>query len=326
MPLYLRPKVSNKCNQCNQLLPLEAQLRFVNVKTEAGPRLHVKGTSGYIDVATATGRSDLHSLQGLLDAGDDAMNLVRGIQAHAGTEYGEEALLASVPSPPRVLCVGINYSEHALEGGREVPSWPESFVRGTGSLCGPFDDLVKPTFTRGFDYEGELGLVIGSGGRYLTGDAAMAAIAGYVVLNDGSARDWQRAGGQWTPGKNFDGTMPVGPEMVTADELDASDLHLTSTLNGQVMQSSRTSQMIVDIASCIEFFSSFTTLNPGDLIATGTPGGVGFARTPPVWLEPGDIIEIAIEGIAGTRNRVVAEQGAPTDWRWVPGAPVSTTL
>ncbi len=300
-------------------------MRLANIITESGPRLHVAGRTGYVDVAAQT-QPQFDNLQAVLDVGNTALEAIRALEDQDGTEFGEDAFLAAVPSPRRVLCLGLNYSEHAIEGGREVPDWPESFVRGAGSLCGPYEDLVKPAFTHGFDYEGELGIVIGGGGRYLRGEAAMAAIAGYVVLNDGSAREWQRAGNQWTPGKNFDGTMPVGPVMVTADSIDASDLAVTTTLNGKVMQSARTSQMLVNIASAVEFFSSFTTLNPGDLIATGTPGGVGFARKPPVWLEPGDLIEVTIEGLGSTRNRIVAEEGAPSDWRWVPGAPASAVM
>jgi 2-keto-4-pentenoate hydratase/2-oxohepta-3-ene-1,7-dioic acid hydratase in catechol pathway len=199
-----------------------------------------------------------------------------------------------------------------------VPTWPEAFVRGRDSVLGPYADLVKPALTERFDFEGELGIVIGAGGRYIPASKALDAIAGFVVLNDASAREWQRAGTQWTAGKNFEGSMPIGPEVVTTDEADVTDVALTTTLNGTVMQSARTSQMIVDVPSAIEFFSSFTRLMPGDVIATGTPGGVGFARQPPVWLLPGDVIEVSIEGVGTIRNRVVAEHGAPTDWRWRP--------
>jgi 2-keto-4-pentenoate hydratase/2-oxohepta-3-ene-1,7-dioic acid hydratase in catechol pathway len=185
-------------------------------------------------------------------------------------------------------------------------------------VLGPYADLVRPTLTEKFDYEGELGIVIGAGGRYIPAGKAIDAIAGFTVLNDATARDWQRAGSQWTPGKNFDGSMPIGPEVVTPDEVDVADVALTTTLNGQVMQQARTSQMLVDVPSAVEFFSSFTTLRPGDVIATGTPGGVGFARKPPVWLQPGDVIEVSIEGVGAIRNRVVAEAGSHSGWRWRP--------
>ena len=199
-------------------------------------------------------------------------------------------------------------------------------VRGSDSVAAPYGDLVKPELSSRFDYEGELGVVIGRGGRYIPADDALAAIAGFVVLNDATAREWQRAASQWTPGKNFDGTMPIGPELVTIDELDASDVQLTTRLNGEVMQSARTSQMIFDIPRTIEFLSSFTTLRPGDVIATGTPGGVGFARQPPVWLVPGDVIEVEIEGVGRIANRVVAEDVDFADWPWNPPTAAKATL
>ena len=277
------------------------------------------------DVAEATGDPAFASLQGLLDAGPAAWKPFAACWTATAREFGPEADFGpAVPEPRRILCLGVNYREHAIEGGRDVPTWPEAFVRGEGSAIGPYADLVRPALTSRFDYEGELGLVIGAGGRYIPADKALDAIAGYVVLNDASARDWQRAATQWTGGKNFEGTMPIGPEVVTTDEADVSDAALTTTLNGEVMQSARTSQMIVDIPSAIEFFSSFTRLRPGDVIATGTPGGVGFARQPPVWLQPGDIIEVAVEGIGSIRNRVVAEDADLSDWRWRP--PGSTAV
>jgi 2-keto-4-pentenoate hydratase/2-oxohepta-3-ene-1,7-dioic acid hydratase in catechol pathway len=252
------------------------------------------------------------------------MDAARALMDLDGAEFDEADFGPAVPEPRRILCLGVNYREHAIEGGREVPTWPEAFVRGEGSAVGPYADLVRPALTSRFDYEGELGLVIGAGGRYIPADKALDAIAGYVVVNDATARDWQRASTQWTGGKNFEGTMPIGPEVVTTDEADVSDVALTTTLNGNVMQSARTSQMIVDIPSAIEFFSSFTRLRPGDVIATGTPGGVGFARQPPVWLEPGDIIEVAVEGVGTIRNGVVAEDADLSDWRWRP--PGSTAV
>jgi acylpyruvate hydrolase len=291
-------------------------MRLATMVTPRGLRLHVKARSGYVDVADATGDPTLSTLRGMLDA--DALEAARSLQDAEGTEFVPDQFGPAVPEPRRILCLGVNYREHAIEGGRAVPTWPEAFVRGEGSALGPYASLVRPALTGRFDYEGELGLVIGRGGRYIHADKAIDAIAGYVVLNDATARDWQRAATQWTGGKNFEGTMPIGPELVTTDEADVSDAALTTTLNGEVMQSARTSQMIVDIPSAIEFFSSFTRLRPGDVIATGTPGGVGFARTPPVWLQPGDIIEVTVEGIGTIRNPVVAEDADLSDWKWRP--------
>jgi len=299
-------------------------VRLATITRADGPRLLVRGRSGYVDVAEATGDPRLASLEtvlGLLSTDPAVTDALRAAADRDGTPVPPEDLGPAVPEPARILCLGVNYSEHATEGGREVPTWPESFVRGRGSVLGPYADLVKPALTDRFDYEGELGVVIGQGGRYITAEKAFEAIAGYCVLNDASAREWQRAGTQWTAGKNFEGSMPIGPEVVTTDEVDITDVALTTVLNGQVMQSARTSQMIVDVPSAIEFFSSFTLLRPGDVIATGTPGGVGFARKPPVWLTPGDVIEVTIEGVGTIRNRVVAEDADLSDWRWRPRPP-----
>jgi len=293
-------------------------MRFATIVTPSGPRLHVRSRSGYVDVGAESGKPELAGLTQLIKAGPAGMDIARALAQRGGREYGPQDLGPAVPAPARILCLGLNYTEHALEGGRKVPDFPDAFVRGAGSALAPYADLVKPALTDKFDYEGELGIVIGAGGRYIPADKALDAIAGFVVLNDASARDWQRAGTQWTPGKNFEGSMPIGPEVVTTDEADVTDAALVTTLNGQIMQSARTSQMIVDVPSAVEFFSSFTRLLPGDVIATGTPGGVGFARLPPVWLLPGDVIEVSIENVGTIRNRVVAEPGAPAGWRWRP--------
>ena len=301
-------------------------MRLATIATPDGPRLHVRARSGYVDAAGATGDPRLSSLQYVLEAGLSAMDALRPLQEAEGRSVSEAEFASAVPAPRRILCLGLNYGEHALEGGREIPTWPDAFVRGADSVLGPYADLVKPALTDRFDYEAELGIVIGAGGRYITAAKALDAIAGFVVVNDASARDWQRAGTQWTAGKNFEGSMPIGPEVVTTDEVDVSDLAISSKLNGQVMQSARTSHMLVDVPSAVEFFSSFTRLVPGDVIATGTPGGVGFARQPPVWLLPGDVIEITIESLGTIRNRVVAEQDDHADWRWRPAGPVHTGL
>lgn len=296
-------------------------MRLATIATAAGPRLHVRARSGYVDVAEATGDPRLCSLRYVLETGPQAMDAIRPLQDAAGREVAEQDFAPAVPDPPRILCLGLNYGEHALEGGREVPDWPDAFVRGADSVLGPYADLPRPALTQAFDYEAELGIVIGTGGRYITAGTALDAIAGFVVVNDASARDWQRAGSQWTAGKNFVGSLPIGPEVVTTDEVDVTDLAISSVLNGTVMQSARTSQMLVDVPSAVEFFSSFTRLAPGDVIATGTPGGVGFARNPPVFMNPGDLIEVTVENVGTIRNRVVAEQGGPADWRWRPSWP-----
>lgn len=293
-------------------------MRLATVRTSRGLRLHVKGTNGYVDLGDASGDEDLSSVNGFAARGEAALQAARAASSQAGVTLERTDFAPATPNPPRVLCLGVNYAEHAIEGGRAVPKWPESFVRGAGSVIGAYDDMVKPALSERFDYEAELAIIIGKGGRYIKAADAFDAILGYSVMNDGSAREWQRIATQWTPGKNFEGTMPIGPEIVTVDEVDVSDLAISSTLNGTVMQDSRTSMMIVGVAQAVEYFSGFTTLRPGDVIASGTPGGVGFARTPPVWLMPGDTIEVTVEGIGTISNKVVAEQGAPSDWPWMP--------
>ncbi len=293
-------------------------MRFATIRTAQGLRLHVKGTEGYVDLGAASANEDLSSLHGLAHAGDAGLAAARAASAQPGVTVEAHQFAPATPDAPRILCLGVNYAEHAIEGGREVPKWPESFVRGGGSVIGAYDDLVAPMLTERFDFEGELAVVIGKGGRYIREADAFDAILGYSVMNDGSAREWQRKATQWTPGKNFEGTMPIGPEVVTVDEVDITDVAIRTILNGEVMQDARTSMMIVSVARAVEYFSGFTTLRPGDVIATGTPGGVGFARTPPVWLTPGDLIEVEVEGVGKIANKVVAEEGAPADWPWRP--------
>jgi acylpyruvate hydrolase len=294
-------------------------VRLATIRTPEGLRLHVRGTEGYVDLGSVSGNPALANLDALLEDRPGAREAAREASREPGRLVAAPDFAPATPNPPRILCLGVNYAEHAREGGRDHPSWPESFLRGTGSVIGPFDDLVRPALSASFDYEAELAVVIGRGGRYIRERDALGAIFGYCAMNDASAREWQRAGTQWTAGKNFEGSMPIGPDVVTVDELDVSDVAITSTLNGRVMQSARTSDMIVSVARAVEYFSSFTTLRPGDVIATGTPGGVGFARRPPVWLEPGDTISVSVEGVGTITNRVVAEKDAPDDWPWRPG-------
>ncbi|HEY5437847.1 MAG TPA: fumarylacetoacetate hydrolase family protein [Acidimicrobiales bacterium] len=293
-------------------------MRFATIRTTRGLRLHVQGSEGYVDVADASGDESLSSINGLASGGSAALDRAREASSQAGKSFEKSDFGPATPNPNRILCLGVNYADHAIEGGRAVPTWPESFVRGAGSVIGAYDDMVKPALTERFDFEGELAIVIGKGGRYIKADDAFDAILGYAVMNDGTGREWQRAATQWTPGKNFEGTMPIGPDVVTNDEVNVTDLAISTTLNGTVMQDARTSDMIVSVARAVEYFSSFTTLRPGDVIASGTPGGVGFARTPPVWLLPGDLIEVTIEGIGTISNHVVDEQGAPENWPWMP--------
>jgi acylpyruvate hydrolase len=301
-------------------------LRLATVITDSGLRLHVRGRSGYVDVATASGDERLADISSVLGAGEDVLDKVRAAAQLDGRDLTPAEFAATVPNPPRILCLGLNYADHAAEGGRPMPTWPEVFVRGAASVVAPFGEVTIPALSTRFDYEGELGIVIGRGGRYIAAKDALSAIAGFLVVMDGSARDWQGAATQFTAGKNFDGTMPIGPELVSPDEVDVSDLQLTTTLNGEVMQSASTATMIFDVPRAIEHLSSFTTLAPGDVIATGTPSGVGFARKPPVFLKPGDLLEVEIEGIGRIANRMVAEDRDMSAWAWHPPRPERPTM
>ncbi len=226
------------------------------------------------------------------------------------TPLAATELLPVVHNPAKVICVGLNYADHAKEGGHDVPTYPALFMRAASSLAAHGQPLVRPRCSEQFDYEAELMIVIGKGGRYLRESEALDAVFGYTLFNDGSLRDYQRKGAQWTPGKNFDTTGPVGPWVVTTDELPAGahGLNIESRLNGKVMQHSNTEQLIFPVAKIVEIVSEYTTLEPGDLIATGTPSGVGYPRNPPVFMREGDTIEVEIEGIGTLSNTIVDER------------------
>ncbi|WP_136634873.1 fumarylacetoacetate hydrolase family protein [Pseudooceanicola onchidii] len=209
----------------------------------------------------------------------------------------------------KVLCVGLNYADHASETGHEAPPYPTVFVRFNDNLVPHEGDLVCPTASDQFDYEGEVVAVIGKRGRHISRDAALDHVAGYTLFNDGSIRDFQMATPQWTLGKNFDATGALGPDFVTADALPAGakGLRITTRLNGEVVQDANTDALIYDVATLIEKLSAVMTLEVGDLIVTGTPAGVGMARKPQLWMKPGDVCEVEVDQIGLLRNRVVAE-------------------
>jgi 2-keto-4-pentenoate hydratase/2-oxohepta-3-ene-1,7-dioic acid hydratase in catechol pathway len=214
-----------------------------------------------------------------------------------------------VPRPGKVICIGLNYAQHAQEGGfSNLPDYPTVFMRSATSLCGQADPLLLPAVSSQLDYEGELAVVIGRRTHGATESEALAAVAGYSCFNDGSVRDYQRRSSQWTMGKNFDSTGGFGPELVTAGELPPGGcgLRITTRVNGAIMQDANTAEMIFSVPRLIALLSEVMTLEPGDVIATGTPSGVGFARNPPVWLKAGDRCEVEIEGIGTLRNSVVA--------------------
>ena len=216
--------------------------------------------------------------------------------------------LTPIVEPPRIFCIGINYKAHREETGRDEVAYPTVFVRFASSIVAHEVPLECPRVSDAFDYEGELAVVIGRGGRHIAVADALDHVAGYSCFNDASVRDWQRHASQFTPGKNFDHTGSFGPWIVTADEIDdPRHLALTTRLGGEVMQHSSVDLLIFDIPALIAYLSTFTALQPGDVIATGTPGGVGMARTPPRWMQSGETVEVDIDGIGVLRNAITSE-------------------
>ena len=220
-----------------------------------------------------------------------------------------EADFAPVVRPQKVLCVGLNYRAHIAETGREMPKYPTLFAKFADSLLGARDDLVLPAVSERVDWEVELGVVIGRPVKRATTEQTTAAIAGYTVTNDVSMRDWQRRTLQWLQGKMFERSTPVGPYLVTPDEVGgAADLEVRTEVDGVVMQQSRTSDLLFSAAEIAAYASQIITLQPGDLILTGTPGGVGDARKPPVYLRPGNVLRTYIEGVGECLNNCVEEK------------------
>lgn len=216
--------------------------------------------------------------------------------------------LPVIPNPDKILCIGLNYETHRKETGRSEVENPTVFGRFANSQTGHLADIIRPKVSHDLDFEGELAVIIGKPGRHITKADAWGHIAGYACYNEGSVRDFQRHTHQFTPGKNFPGTGAFGPWMMTPDELgDVGPLRLQTRVNGQVVQDATIDQMIFHIPRQIEYCSSFTRLEPGDVIATGTPGGVGAKRTPPLWLKPGDIVEVEIDRLGVLRNGVADE-------------------
>lgn len=262
---------------------------------------------------------------------DDAPQTLRAVIA-AGTGFGEEMarrltmapasvrrplvecrLLTPLPDPGKIVCLGLNYGDPPHRGGPERPEHPSLFLRVATSLVGPGEPMVVPLESEQLDFEAELMVVIGRTVRRVSEERALDAVFGYTAFNDGTVRDFQQRSTQWTAGKTVDGTGPMGPWVVTADELPpgGAGLRIRLDIDGRVMQESDTSRMMFGVARTIALLSDIMTLEPGDVIATGTPEGVGFRRQPPVWLRPGDRVTVEIEGIGALVNPVVAEGSTP---------------
>jgi acylpyruvate hydrolase len=216
-------------------------------------------------------------------------------------------LLAPIPRPPKIVCIGVNYADHAAEAGRALPRWPSVFLKAPSCIVGPGDPIVRPPTTEQLDYEIELAAVIGKAAKGVSRDDAMQYVAGYTIMNDVSARDLQLGkDGGVILGKNFDSSAPLGPALVLADEIpDPTHLRLRTWVNGALRQDGNTHTLIFDIPAIIAFLTQQLTLEPGDIIATGTPAGVGLGMSPQVWLQPGDAIRMEIEGIGVLENAVM---------------------
>jgi 2-keto-4-pentenoate hydratase/2-oxohepta-3-ene-1,7-dioic acid hydratase in catechol pathway len=249
---------------------------------------------------------DLISATGGLAAADVA---ARKAPASAVQAMSSVTMLPLIPNPGKIVCMGLNYADHAKEGGNARPEYPSFFLRGNSSMVGHNQAIVRPKASTQLDYEAELAVIIGKQARHLTAENALDCIAGYSCFNDGSIRNYQRKSSQWTIGKNFDGTGPFGPCLVTPDELPpgAAGLRIQSRLNGKVMQDANTDVFLWNVVEALRIITECMTLEPGDVIITGTPAGVGYARTPPVWMAPGDICEIEVEGVGILSNPIVDE-------------------
>ncbi|GAA4542787.1 fumarylacetoacetate hydrolase family protein [Pseudonocardia xishanensis] len=268
-------------------------MRLATIRTVAGTRaVRLDG-----ETATETGEADLRALLSRPDWREHAGAAAGPVHAVAGLDYAP-----LVPSPEKILCIGLNYRDHVREMGNELPEYPTVFAKFAPALVGAHDEIELPVVSEQVDYEAELTVVIGSSVRNADDAAAEAAIAGYTVLNDVSVRDYQYRTSQFLQGKTFEHSTPLGPVLVTPDELPAGGLPISTTLDGEVMQSSTTDQLVFGAVDLVKYLSTILTLNPGDVIATGTPGGVGHARKPPRYLTDGAELVTTVEGVGELRN------------------------
>ncbi|WP_020655601.1 fumarylacetoacetate hydrolase family protein [Massilia niastensis] len=287
-------------------------MKFTSYLAEGTARLAVVDGDTIIDQNRMLPEVPFDARQALL-AGVDLVGAARrAIELAAPGERQPLAGLALapvVPEPGKTVCLGLNYYDHAAESGRDKPTYPRFFLRATTSLLGHGEASPLPLVSERFDYEAELAVVIGKTARHVKREDALDHVFGYACFNDISVRDYQKRTPQWTIGKNFDRTGAFGPVLVSADELPAggAGLRIQSRLNGQVMQDANTTDMIWDVAETIALLSECLTLEPGDVIAMGTPAGVGQSRVPPVWMKDGDTIEVEIEGVGLLVNQIENE-------------------
>ena len=286
-------------------------MRFVTYRDGSSTPWGLLVPGGFVP-GTSLGDDMPDSLQGLIALCDRSPGTAAVMAEHAARAAARSLdgldLLPLLPRPGKIICLGVNYIDHAKEGGNTVGDYPALFLRCATSLLAHGAPLKLPAVSSKLDFEAELAVVIGRSARFVAETDALAHVFGYACFNDATLRDYQRRTTQWTIGKNFDATGAFGPCLVTADELPpgCTGLHIESRLNGRVMQSADTSDMVFGVARTIALLSEAMTLEPGDVVVMGTPSGVGYARTPPVWMQAGDTVEIEIEGIGVLRNPVTA--------------------
>jgi len=278
-------------------------MKLLTYKTSKGASYGAVSGQGVIDLGRRLGGKypDLKALIAA-DAFKEAAALLKEAPDH---KLSEISFLPVIPNPGKIVCVGLNYQDHVVETGRDNTEQPAIFLRVAESQLGHRQPIIRPRESTHLDFEAEIAVIIGTPGRRISQQNAFKHIAGYSCYNDGSVRDWQRHTIQWTAGKNFDATGAFGPWMVTADEIPPNTvMTLSCRLNGETMQKATTEQMIFKIPKIIEYVSAWTTLAPGDVLVTGTPGGVGARRTPPLWMKPGDKVEIEIDKVGILENGI----------------------
>lgn len=286
-------------------------MRLVTFQRSASSEPEVGMLAGEEIVSLAgAGYSDMLSL---IEAGSTGLEKIRtyaqSAPADARTPLNGAKLLAPIPRPRKLICVGLNYRDHAIESNMEIPKVPTIFNKFATSVIGPGDTVVLPKASEKPDYEAEMAVVIGPGGRHIGKEDWQAHVFGYTIVNDVSARDFQMATTQWLMGKTFDTFAPIGPWIVTADEVpDPHALDVKMTINGEVLQHSNTKELIFRVPDLIAYLSSVFTLEPGDIVSTGTPAGVGFARKPPRYLREGDDMVVSVSGVGELRNPVTVQK------------------
>lgn len=283
-------------------------MKLVTFHTDGAPQVGVVDGDAVVPLAGLVSDAP-GDMIGVIEAGDGLAQNIADALPNASQRLPLRELTLDPPilKPGKILCLGLNYADHAKEGGNEVPDYPAVFIRTPASLVAPGGPVVRPKVSEKLDYEAELTIVIAERCRNVSEADALDVVYGYTILNDVSVRDYQRKTTQWTMGKNFDGTAPLGPVIVTKDDLPAGadGLGIRTRLNGQTVQDASTDLMVFKVPKIIAVVSEVMTLEPGDIIATGTPSGVAHARKPPLWMKPGDIIEVEVDGIGTLTNPVV---------------------